>query len=389
MKTLKTILLSAVLLSVFCTTASSQRKEMFYPEDPSAPLFSIADSVVLFSPGDAGSKFYRIPAICTTNTGTIIAAADKRWEHNGDLPANIDVVTRRSTDNGRTWEPAVTVAGADSEIGSGDPAIVFDFKRNTAICIYTHGNGLWQSTPENNGHIMISKSTDDGKTWSTPVDINPQLFKGRENWITSFAGSGHACQMRNGRILFVIQVRTDASWGGKLSCYACYSDDGGDTWQASEVPGDYNGDEAKIVELSDGRLMMSIRRRYAGYHRRMSFSEDGGKTWSETTTHYQILDPACNGDIINYSYKGNKNILIQTIPFHHKNRKNVSLLVSYNDGLTWPLRQSLVPTGSAYSSITQLADGSLGCFVERNSPLNNGGFDLVFYRLIPSKSILK
>ena len=352
-----------MMLAAVGNLSAQGGRGIYQPDNPAMPLFTLADSTVLFSPGDAGSKFYRIPAICTTNTGTLIVAADKRWNHGGDLPADIDVVTRRSTDGGRTWEPAVTVAGADSEIGSGDPAIVFDFVRNTAICIFTHGNGLWQSTPDDNAHIMISKSSDDGKTWSKPVDINDQLFAGHPDWVTSFAGSGHACQMRNGRLLFVIQVRTDTSWGGKLSCYACYSDDGGDTWHASKVPGDYNGDESKIVELSDGRLMMSIRRRYEGYHRRMSFSDNGGETWSETTVHPQILDPACNGDVINYSYKGNQNILIHTIPYHSQLRKNVSLLVSFDNGKTWPWHQSLVPTGSAYSSITQLADGTLGCVV--------------------------
>ena len=378
-----------MMLAAVGNLSAQGGRGIYQPDNPAMPLFTLADSTVLFSPGDAGSKFYRIPAICTTNTGTLIVAADKRWNHGGDLPADIDVVTRRSTDGGRTWEPAVTVAGADSEIGSGDPAIVFDFVRNTAICIFTHGNGLWQSTPDDNAHIMISKSSDDGKTWSKPVDINDQLFAGPPDWVTSFAGSGHACQMRNGRLLFVIQVRTDTSWGGKLSCYACYSDDGGDTWHASKVPGDYNGDESKIVELSDGRLMMSIRRRYEGYHRRMSFSDNGGETWSETTVHPQILDPACNGDVINYSYKGNQNILIHTIPYHSQLRKNVSLLVSFDNGKTWPWHQSLVPTGSAYSSITQLADGTLGCVVERNSPLNNGGYDLVYYHLIPSNIIRK
>ncbi|MGM9804229.1 MAG: hypothetical protein ACI308_08650, partial [Muribaculaceae bacterium] len=76
-----------------------------------AQLFAVSDSTVLFMPGDAGSRFYRIPALCTTNNGTVIAAVDKRWTNGGDLPNNIDVVTRRSEDNGRTWEPAVTVDG--------------------------------------------------------------------------------------------------------------------------------------------------------------------------------------------------------------------------------------------------------------------------------------
>lgn len=379
--------ISATLALFFSLGLTAQVNSQYFPENPDQPLFTIADSVVLFAPGDAGSKFYRIPAICTANSGTLIAAADKRWNHNGDLPADIDVVTRRSTDGGRTWEPAVTVAGADSEVGSGDPAIVYDRVRDAAICIFTHGNGLWQSKPGDKGRIMMSRSYDEGKTWSEPIDIDDQLFAGRDNWVSSFAGSGHACQTRDGRLLFVIQVRTDSTWGGPLSCYACYSDDGGDTWKTSEVPGDYNGDEAKIVELSDGRLMMSIRRRHEGYHHRYSFSSDGGRTWSATVTNPQVLDPACNGDIINYSYGKAKNVLIQTIPYHHSKRRNVSLLVSFNDGKTWPWHQTLVPNGSAYSSITQLADGTLGCFVERNSNHKNGGYDLVYYHLIPTKVI--
>lgn len=352
-----------------------------------AQLFAVTDSVVLFSPGDAGSKYYRIPALCTTAYGTVIAAADKRWTNGGDLPNNIDVVTRRSTDGGRSWEDAVTVDGEGTDIGSGDPALVYDAKRHTVLCIYTHGNGLWQSTPDNNGHIMVSKSTDDGRSWSKPVDINPQLYAGKNGWITSFAGSGHAVQLRNGRLMFVIQVRTNhENPYAPLSCYACFSDDGGDTWQTSQNAADTNGDEAKIVELSDGRLMMSIRVRNSGYHRKFSYSTDGGVTWSAPVANMQIIEPACNGDVISYTRKGKKPLLLHTVPFHASERRNVSLLASYNDGLTWPLRQSIVPTGSGYSSITQLADGSIGCLVECDSPK---GYKLVYYLLQPTEAITK
>ena len=135
-----------------------------------------------------------------------IRDSDKRWTNGGDLPNNIDVVTRRSTDGGHTWENAITVDGEGTDIGSGDPALVYDSKRRTVLCIFTHGNGLWQSTPDNNGHIMVAKSTDDGRSWSRPVDINAQLYAGKDNWVTSFAGSGHAVQLRSGRLMFVIPV---------------------------------------------------------------------------------------------------------------------------------------------------------------------------------------
>ena len=352
-----------------------------------AQLFTVADSVLLFSPGDAGSKYYRIPALCTTAEGTVIAAADKRWTNGGDLPNNIDVVTRRSTDGGHTWENAITVDGEGTDIGSGDPALVYDSKRRTVLCIFTHGNGLWQSTPDNNGHIMVAKSTDDGRSWSRPVDINAQLYAGKDNWVTSFAGSGHAVQLRSGRLMFVIQVRTNLNNPyAPLSCYACFSDDGGDTWQTSLNAADTNGDEAKIVELSDGTLMMSIRVRNAGYHRKFSYSHDGGLTWSTPVAHQQIIEPACNGDVISYTRKGKRPVLLHTVPFHASVRCNVSLLASYNDGATWPLRQSIVPTGSGYSSITQLADGSIGCLVECDSPK---GYKLWYYRLKPTDALTK
>ncbi|MGM9802662.1 MAG: exo-alpha-sialidase, partial [Muribaculaceae bacterium] len=274
-----------------------------------------------------------------------------------------------------------------TDIGSGDPALVNDRVRGTVLCIFTHGNGLWQSTPDNNGHIMVSKSTDDGRTWSRPVDINPQLYEGKSGWITSFAGSGHAVQLSTGRLMFVIQVRNDPKYTyGPLSCYACYSDDGGDTWHTSLNAADTNGDEAKIVELSDGRLMMSIRVRNSGYHRKFSYSSDGGVTWSAPVPHVQLVEPACNGDVISYTRPGKKPVLLHTLPFCATDRCNVSLIASYNDGLTWPLRQSIVPTGSGYSSITQMADGALGCLVESDTPR---GYKLVFYRLEPTEAITK
>ena len=140
------------------------------------------------------------------------------------------------------------------------------------------------------------------------------------------------------------------------------------------------------MELSDGTLMMSIRVRNAGYHRKFSYSHDGGLTWSTPVAHQQIIEPACNGDVISYTRKGKRPVLLHTVPFHASVRCNVSLLASYNDGATWPLRQSIVPTGSGYSSITQLADGSIGCLVECDSPK---GYKLWYYRLKPTDALTK
>ena len=53
--------------------------------------------------GDFKSKFYRIPGLARSRKGTLLAVYDIRYNHSGDLPANIDVGVSRSTDGGRTW----------------------------------------------------------------------------------------------------------------------------------------------------------------------------------------------------------------------------------------------------------------------------------------------
>lgn len=342
------------------------------------------ERVLLFDNNDEGSKFYRIPAIATAKDGTLIAIADKRWDSNMDLPNSIDVVVRRSSDNGKTWTPATVIAGADTKVGHGDPAVVVDRKTGDIICIMTAGNGLGASTRDNFAHIMTSRSKDGGKTWSEPEDITKQLygFPGAplQHVITGFASSGHALQLKNGRIMFVLVARPEANvW--RLENWAVYSDDGGKTWKVSDSAADLYGDEAKVVELPNGDVLMSIRNRDKG-PRKFAISHDKGKTWGELRTQPDVIEPACNGDIISYKYKG-KNVLIHTIPYDAKGRKNVSLLASFDNGKTWPVRRTLVPEGSAYSSITVLKDGSFGVFTEEDSPNPEGGYQLWFYRVTP------
>jgi sialidase-1 len=64
----------------------------------------ITDPYSVYYPGQYGSNAYRIPALLQTVDGTLLAGIDKRISHGGDSPANIDMLVRRSLDNGQTWE---------------------------------------------------------------------------------------------------------------------------------------------------------------------------------------------------------------------------------------------------------------------------------------------
>lgn len=340
---------------------------------------------LVFCPGDYESRFYRIPAIVSTSDGTLVAVADKRIEHNGDLPAKIDIVCRRSLDGGMTWSPYVTVAAHDSVGGCGDAALVFDRHTGDLITIFSHGNGLWQNSP---AYISVSRSHDNGVTWDKPVDINRQILTtdslGSQpiKCTSAFASSGRAVQLADGRIIFALVTRQAGNKHFKV--YAIYSDDGGYNWKVSSNPASEDGDEAKIAELSDGSLIMSIRNRF-GSLRKFSYSKDRGETWSEPIPVESLPDPRCNGDIIRYTYNG-KDILLHSLPSDPKGRNDVAIFVSEDNGKNWRVGKKVVTTPSAYSSMTVMPDGSIGLLTEE-SQNDHYSYNIWFTRL-PIDAIL-
>lgn len=192
-----TLLPGLFALLGFCAAPPATRAA-----EPPAP-----EHTVLFRSGDAGSKYYRIPALATTAEGTVLAVADRRNDSQGDLPNLIDLVVRRSTDNGRTWGPQIVIAQHTPQTGYGDAALVVDRTSGDILCIYASGCGLWASTAERPLDINISRSSDDGLTWSAPECITPQIYgPGCDNPAAApvsgmFAGSGRALQLRDGTML--------------------------------------------------------------------------------------------------------------------------------------------------------------------------------------------
>lgn len=338
---------------------------------------------LLFNKGDFDSKYYRIPALATANDGTVIAVADKRINSCADLPADIDVVCKISKDNGLTWSDYITVVAHDENGGYGDPALVVDEKTGDIICIATHGEGLWSAKGNGNyARIVVMRSKDNGLTWGEPVDITDQIFSndgrnGTAIGTTSFATSGRALQTKDGKIMFALIVKPLEKPAPPLHVYAIYSDDGGYTWKASPKAVDLDGDEAKLVELQDGRILMSIRNRHHG-PRRFSESTDGGVTWSPIELCETLIEPACNGDIISV-IKDGEEVLYHTIPADLKSRVDVSLFESNDQGKTWEKILDVYPGKSAYSSITMMEDGTMGCLVEEEA--SDGCFRLWFSKI--------
>lgn len=362
------------------------------PEEPVVPTedtvvkpeIELCDSVFfyeqqLFAPGDYGSMNWRIPAICTLPDGTLLAVNDKRKYNEGDLPQDIDIVCRRSTDNGRTWsEPTDIVMGTGYKHGYGDPGLVV-CENGDVLCSFAGGNGFWQSTEADPIRTFICRSTDGGKTWGEPLDITSVIWGSQaynpvcKNYKGSFNASGNGLRLKRGphagRVMFVAALcRKNANIPDN---FVVYSDDNGYTWKVSDLAF-ARGDEAKVIELVDGRVLMSIRQSGArGYN----ISDDGGETWGAQNVWPEMTTNACNGDLLRLSATdegGKRNILLHSIT-NSMEREKVSVFVSYDEGQTWQDPVLLFEGPSVYSSLTLQRDGTIGAYIEKNP---NGGCEL-------------
>ena len=346
------------------------------------------ERTVLFNMGDYDSQYWRIPALVTAADNSLVAVVDKRGSSLGDLPNTISIMSRRSTDNSKNWSEPVVVAQGGNGKTYGDPAVVLDKKTGNLICMFVGDQGLWNATPYNRQGIYVSKSTDNGVSWSEPVAITDQVYANHSGWYAGFAGSGHGLCLKDGRLMFVLAIRATSATGVPLHNYAIYSDDGGDNWTLSTNAATTVGDEAKVVELEDGDILMSIRNPSKG-NRIFCKSTDRGQTWGKAYFETELKDPACNGDIIRYSYSTDegsegKSRLLHSLPESTTTRENVTVYLSEDDGETWPIKKRLVDGYSAYSSLTVLPDGTIGALVEEGKWDSNlpgeDGFQLVFYR---------
>jgi len=355
---------NTILLMMIVLLSSCKGKDNSENKETIEPVKETLEFVALFNSGmEEGVECYRIPAIVTAPNGDLIAAIDQRVPNCGDLKwsKDINIIIRRSSDNGKIWTPIEMVIDFPEGKSASDPSMIVDEVTGDIFMFYNYMN---LDTEKDIYYLHVMKSSDNGKTWSKPEDITSQIAKPEWHKDFKFITSGRGIQTRSGKLL-----HTMVNLNSGLHVFG--SDDHGKTWYFIDTP-IQPADESKIIELADGALMINARVNKKGI-RYVHTSKDEGKTW-ETNPAPELIDPGCNASIIRYTSKKDgydKNRILFSNAQSEKGRVNMSVRISYDEGKTWSEGKTIYAGSSAYSSLTILENGDIGLFFEKDEYKNN------------------
>lgn len=344
----------------------------------------------IYKPGDAGYSCFRIPAMIVTKKGTLLAFAEGRKNDCGDS-GDIDLVLRRSTNGGKTWSP-IQVVWSDSTNTCGNPVPVQDISTGKILLISTWNNGqdhekeIRTQTGKDGRRVFILSSPDDGKSWSAPKEITKDVKL--PDWTWYATGPCHGLQITRGKFKgrLMVPVNHVELSTNKNFVHIIYSDDHGITWKMGSNTPQAGTNEVTATELTGGSLMLNIRNADRKKHTRLyTTSTDGGQTWADLQTDTTLIEPVCQGSLLNFSLSKNKNILLFSNPADLKKRANLTLRASLDDGKTWPYKQVIFTGPSAYSDIA-VYKKQAACLYEAG---NDKAYDGIAFQLVRLKDLLK
>lgn len=385
-------------------------------EEPKLNIYTFRPCLKVRSKGQDNCDTYRIPGLITTNTGTLVAVYDNRYNNSLDLQEHVDIGMSRSTDGGASWEPMKVImdmgewGGKPQNLnGIGDPCILYDPDTKTIWVAALWMSGLdtnkrlwWASgtgmSPEETGQFILTKSTDDGVTWSPPINITSQIKN--PEWQLLLQGPGMGITLTDGTLVFPAQFKANigvkALDGGAFTCHSTivYSKDKGKSWQIG-TGAKTNTTEAQVVQLSDGSLMLNMRDdrnrtdKSSTNGRAISVTKDLGKTWmAHPTSNSALPESNCMASLIStdLSVNGkNQKVLFFSNPNHNSKRSDMTIKMSLDEGLTWPEKYQIKlngETGYGYSCLTMVDEKTVGILYE-------GTKDLYFQKISVDELISK
>ncbi|MCP3917649.1 MAG: exo-alpha-sialidase [bacterium] len=332
--------------------------------------------VDVFHSGQDGYASFRIPALCVTGEGTVLAFCEGRVRPNDH--AENDIVLRRSTDGGVQFGPLQVVA-ADGANSLNNPQVIVvqggEHAGRILLVYQRYPAGVHEREvvagyeDERACRCFLTTSDDEGATWSEPREITRGVK--RPERVTSIAGGpGIGIQLRHGLHAGRIVMPFNEGPFGDWRVYAAFSDDVGETWSYGDAapegsPG--HGNEVQMVELVDGSILLNSRSHGGARLRKTAVSTDGGASWTPLVDETQLPEPQCMASVLRYTdpADGERSRILYAGPGPNGRRKG-RILLSYTEGQTWTEAVDVYRGGFAYSCLGVLPDRAIGCLFERD-----------------------
>lgn len=353
----------------------------------------IIEKINLFTSNKDGYALYRIPGIIVTKAGSVLAYCEARRTGTSDWDT-IDLYLRRSTDGGRSWSERRRIADVTGPKTRNPVAI--ERKQANADDV-TYNNPVAIADENGSVHFLFCleyarcfylRSDNDGETWSQPLEITNtfQAFRREYNWRVLATGPGHGIQLRNGRLIVPVWLSLGTAGNGHSPSVSSviFSDDHGLNWRRGDIavpntPATLNPSETVAVELSDGHVMLNVRNHAPQHRRLVTTSSDGATGWTRPRLDDALVEPVCMASLVRFPWRAadHRSRLVFANPHNleradgaakpggSRDRKNLSIRFSDDDGRTWSVPQPLEPGNSAYSDLAVLPDRTVLCFYER------------------------
>ena len=377
--------------------------------------FLIRKAIPLRTQGQDGVHTSRIPGLVTTPSGTLIAVFDARHDSSRDLQGDIDIAMHRSIDGGLTWEPMKIImdmgeyGGLPARFnGVSDPCVTVDDKTGKIFVFATwmHGiidpdtkawiddidettdlDAIWEHhwtryaslpgwSPYESAQFMMVSSSDDGKTWSDPVNLTGMIKP--EDWYLLCPCPGNGITMSDGTLVVPVSGR-DRYVDPFASII--YSHDHGMTWKLAQRIAYSQGGECTIAELTDGSLMLNTHLRSNaglsiedGNGRGVVTTSDLGRSWNLHPTDHTLIEPPCEASLLSHRYISDEgetqDIMVFFNPHSCEARVDLTLQTSTDDGFSWPEKRHIIideGPSNGYSSMTSIDGKTIGLLYESSN----------------------
>ncbi|MCX6927565.1 MAG: sialidase family protein [Verrucomicrobia bacterium] len=323
-----------------------------------------------FFSGTEGYNTFRIPAITTTTAGHLLAICEGR-KGSGSDTGDIDTVFKISEDGGKTWGK-LGIIWDDGTNTCGNPCVVRDVETGVIWLLNTWNRGddtesrIINQTSKDTRQVFVSRSSDDGHTWSRAREITADVKL--TNWTWYATGPGAGIQLQRGPHHGRLVTPCDHIEAGTKRYYShvIYSDDHGQTWKLGGTTPRDQVNECEVVELADGALRLNMRSYDSAKKARQSaISRDGGRTWEAQQIVPELVDPICQASIrrLAWPQAGKPGVLLFANAASER-RERMTVRASFDDGQTWPVSRLLSGQPAAYSCLVAMPDGSIGLLYE-------------------------